>query len=127
MRESIAAALEKLDPFDHAFVDAVLRIQGIDELPTSEQFRAARAVLDAYYSALMRAPASTSPLDEEWLEGHTLESAASQFAFLFTQYSVLYLSQASDAQIAAFTQWWQTGEPPMPPALHVRSRAAAGH
>ena len=112
MQLNSAQTLEQLDPFDHAFVDAVLRIRGVDEMPTFEQFKDAILVLEAYYSALMKAPSSKDPRDEGWLDGHTIESAASQFAFLFNRFDVLYVSQATHEQLAAFTEWWTTGDMP---------------
>jgi len=124
----LADSFEDLDPFDAAFVEAVLRIQGIDEVPTREQLRAALQELNDYIGALSRAPRSDDPVDAEWLDGHTLDSAASQFAFLFMQYGVLRVSQASRDQMAAFNHWWQTGElPTRPSSLHDRNTAAVAH
>lgn len=39
-------SLEKLEPFDHAFVDAVLQLRGIDEQPTFGQLKSALSVLN---------------------------------------------------------------------------------
>src|SRR5690349_6666981 len=77
----VADCLEDLDPFDAAFVEAVLHIQGIDEIPTRVQQHAALQLLNDYIGALSRVPHSDDPVDVEWLDGHTLDSAASQFAF----------------------------------------------
>lgn len=108
-------ALTALDPFDFAFVDAVLHMQGVEGQPTAEEARAAHSVLDSYFAALMRAPISADPQDDEWLEGHTLESAAAQFAFLFFHFGVLSVNHATGRQRAAFSGWWATGE--LPPDL----------
>jgi hypothetical protein len=129
MRIAIVSAqsLQELDPFDYAFVEAVLRLQGIDVVPSQKQLHVAIQVLNDYFAALMRAPESRDPIDAEWLDGHTLDSAAAEFAFLFMHYNVLYVSQASGEQLAAFSHWWSTGEQPTQPSLHVHRTAAAGH
>jgi hypothetical protein len=112
MQIGTAANLSTLDPFDHFFVDAVLHLRGIDTEPTLDQLREACAVLDAFYRAVMKAPESEHPVDIEWLEGHSMDSAAAQFAFLYTQFGLIYLSQADVRQVDAWKFWWRTGEVP---------------
>ncbi len=69
-----AESLEQLDPFDHAFVDAVLHLRGIDEPPSLEEFREALAELGTYYAALQAS--SPAPRAMRWLRvdlAHRLE------------------------------------------------------
>ncbi len=103
-------SLEQLDPFDHAFVDALLLLQGVDGPPTLDEFRAALEDLSSYYSALELAPPSTTALDDSWPEGQSIDIAAAQLAFLFSRFGVLYRSQATAMQLAAFQRWWVTGD-----------------
>lgn len=107
---SFAQSLLELDPFDHAFVDAVLRLRGIFELPSVDELKSALDELNRYYTALMQAPVSSDPADEPWLRGQSIDAAASRFAFLFTQFGVLYVSQATPRQRAALDAWWETGD-----------------
>lgn len=100
-------SLSMLEGFDLYFVEAVLRIRGAGDDPTTEQLRAARAQFDGYYAAVIRTP-EPDDVDKEWLDGHTFDSAAAQFAFLYTQFGVIYVSQATADEIAAFTRWWTT-------------------
>lgn len=105
-------SLRLLDAFDRCFVEAVLRLRGITAEPAALQLRGACAQLDAYYAAITRAPEPQHDLDEQWLDGHTFSSAAEQLAFLFTQFGVLYVSQATAAQLQALNLWWTSGALP---------------
>ena len=103
-------SLSLLDGFDRYFVEAVLRIQGVNGLPTTEQVRSACAQLDGYYAAVMRAPEPAHTDDEEdWLDSHTFTSAAAELAFLYTQFGVIDMRQATTAETAAFKRWWLSG------------------
>ncbi len=105
-----ALSLEELDPFDHAFVDALLLLRGVDVPPSFEEFAAAMEELARYYSALELAPPSTTALDDEWIEGQSIDVAAALLAYLFNRFGVLYRSQAAPAQLAAFQRWWTMGD-----------------
>ena len=108
-----AQSLDQLDPFDHAFVDALLHLRGVDGPPALEEFRHALAELASYYGALELAPPSSTALDDVWLEGQSMDVAGAQLAYLFNRFGVLYRSQATTAQLAAFQQWWATGDESM--------------
>lgn len=110
MTPNTAESLEQLDPFDHAFVDAVLHLRGIDEPPSYDEFRSALDELASYYGALALAPPSTTALDDTWLDGQSIDVAAAQLAFLYCRFGVLYRSQAKPLQLAAFHRWWATGD-----------------
>jgi hypothetical protein len=110
MTPHAAQSLEQLDPFDHAFVDAILHLHGIDEPPSYEDFRFALDQLASYYSALALAPPSGTALDDTWLEGQPIEQAAAQLAFLYCRFGVLYRSQATPMQLLTFQRWWSTGD-----------------
>jgi hypothetical protein len=103
-------SLDQLDPFDHAFVDALLHLGGVDGPPALEEFRVALDELARYYSALELAPPSSTALDDAWLEGQSMDVAGAQLAYLFHRFGVLYRSQATTAQLSAFQQWWTTGD-----------------
>lgn len=104
-----AESLEQLDPFDHAFVDAVLHLRGIDEPPSLEEFHQALAELGTYYSALQASKTAPRTPEDDWTGG-SVESAAAELAYLFSRFGVLYRSQARPAQLAAFQRWWATGD-----------------
>jgi hypothetical protein len=108
-----AESLEQLDPFDHAFVDAVLHLREIDEPPSYEEFRSALDELASYYGALALAPPGGTALDDTWLEGQPIDQAAAQLAFLYCRFGVLYRSQATPMQLLAFNRWWATGDDTM--------------
>jgi len=110
MTPVLAQSLEQLDPFDHAFVDALLHLRGVDGPPTPEEFAAAHGELVEYYGALELAPASGTAIDDDWLEGQSIEAAAAQLAYLYSRFGVLYRSQATPMQLVAFHRWWATGE-----------------
>ena len=107
-----AESLEQLDPFDHAFVDAVLHLRGIDEPPSLEEFREALAELGTYYSALQASSPAPRATEDDW-SGGSVESAAAELAYLFSRFGVLYRSQARPSQLAAFQRWWATGDDTM--------------
>jgi hypothetical protein len=113
MTPQTANSLEQLDPFDHAFVDAVLHLHGIDEPPSFDEFRLALDELASYYNALALAPPGGNALDDTWLEGQPIDHAAAQLAFLYCRFGVLYRSQASPMQLLAFQRWWATGDDTM--------------
>jgi hypothetical protein len=104
------SSFESLDPFDHAFVDALLHLHGVDGPPTREEFSDALEELARYYSALELAPPSSTAIDDEWLEGQSIDVAAAQLAYLFSRFGVLYRSQATPAQLTAFQLWWANGD-----------------
>ena len=105
-----AQSFEQLDPFDHAFVDTLLHLRGVDEPPSYEEFREALQELGRYYSALELAPPSTTALDDQWLSGESIDMAAAQLAYLFDRFGVLYRSQATSLQLLTFQRWWTTGD-----------------
>ena len=110
MTPQTAHSLDQLDPFDNAFVDVLLHLRGIHEPPSYDEFKDALDELASYYSALELAPPNSTALDDEWLEGQSIDSAASQLAFLYHRFGVLYRSQATTAQLTAFQRWWITGD-----------------
>jgi hypothetical protein len=110
MTPETAQSLEQLDPFDHAFVDTLLHLRGVDEPPSYEEFRDALAELGRYYSALELAPPCSTALDDTWPEGHSIDAAAAQLAYLYNRFGVLYRSQAKPGQLAAFQRWWTSGD-----------------
>ena len=110
MTPVFAQSLEQLDPFDHAFVDALLHLRGVDGPPSAEEFSAAHGELMDYYSALELAPACSTAIDDAWIEGQSIQAAAAQLAYLYSRFGVLYRSQATPTQLAAFQRWWTTGE-----------------
>ncbi|RYZ58425.1 MAG: hypothetical protein EOP08_16275, partial [Proteobacteria bacterium] len=110
MTPETAQSLEQLDPFDHAFVDTLLHLRGVDEPPSYDEFSAALKELGRYYSALELAPPSTTALDDQWIAGESIDMAAAQLAYLFDRFGVLYRSQASPLQLLAFQRWWATGD-----------------
>jgi hypothetical protein len=105
-----APSFDQLDPFDHAFVDALLHLRGVDGPPDADEYTAAYAELAEYYAALELAPACSTALDDEWLEGQSIEAAAAQLAYLYSRFGVLYRSQATPTQLLAFQRWWTTGD-----------------
>jgi hypothetical protein len=107
-----------LDGFDRYFVDAVLQIRGVLDVPSPEQLREACTQLDAYYAAVMRAPEPPAADDEDWLDGHTFDSAATQAAYLYLHFGVVHVGQATAAETQAFSDWWLNG-------LLARARKAA--
>jgi hypothetical protein len=108
-----ARSLDQLDVFDHAFVDTVLHLRGIDEPPDLEDFQAALDELGSYYSALALAPAGGTALDDTWFDGQSIDQAAAQLAFLYCRFGLLYRSQATPLQLLAFQRWWATGDDTM--------------
>ena len=110
MTPHFATSLDQLDPFDHAFVDAVLHLQGIDEPPSFAEFKSALDELASYYTALELAPPGGNALDDTWLEGQPIDGAAAQLAFLYCRFGLLYRSQATPLQLLAFQRWWATGD-----------------
>ena len=110
MTLEVAQSLEQLDPFDHAFVDTVLHLHGVDEPPSYEEFRNALAELGRYYGALELAPPCSTALDDTWPDGQSIDAAAAQLAYLYNRFGVQYRSQAKPSQLAAFQRWWSTGD-----------------
>ena len=103
---------DRLDPFDHAFVEAVLLLRGIDGIPTSHELSEALATLNSFFSALMKTPVSRELDDFEHLDADSLDTAATMYAFLYTQFGLVYWAHASAEHLAAFAHWQCTGELP---------------
>jgi len=112
MTPTAAHSLEQLDPFDHAFVDALLHLRGVDDEPSFDEFKAALDELGEYYAALELAPASSTAIDDDWMEGHSIDATAAQLAYLYSRFGVLYRSQATPTQLHSFQRWWMTGDEP---------------
>ncbi|MEO8313369.1 MAG: hypothetical protein ABI645_01125 [Pseudomonadota bacterium] len=104
---------DQLDPFDHAFVNTLLCLRGVEEPPSYAEFAETLQELANYYSALVLAPPSCTAIDDDWLEGQSIDSAAAQLAFLYYRFGLLYRSQAKPSQLAAFQRWWATGDEAM--------------
>jgi hypothetical protein len=113
MTPSAARSLEQLDPFDHAFVDALLHLRGVDQQPSFEEFKSALDELGEYYEALELAPPSCTSIDDDWTDGQSIDAAAAQLAYLYSRFGVLYRSQATPTQLHSFQRWWMTGDEPM--------------
>lgn len=106
MQTRSAPSLSLLDGFDRYFVEAVLRIRGIYAEPMASQMQDACSALDSYYNAIVNAPPSERAADENWLDGHTFDSAAAQSAFLFIKFGVVDASRATAQELEAFNSWW---------------------
>jgi hypothetical protein len=119
MTPTAAHSLEQLDPFDHAFVDALLHLHGVDDEPSFPEFKSALEELGKYYAALELSPPSGNAIDDNWIAGQSIEAAAAQLAYLYSRFGVLYRSQATPPQLLAFTRWWNTGDEPM--SLDIRA------
>jgi hypothetical protein len=103
---SRAQSVEKLDPFDSAFVDALLLLRGVDEPPTMEEFSGALATLNRFYSALMKAPLAG---DAE-LTGENLYAQAMGYACLYERFGLVSFGAATRAQVDAVAAWISSGE-----------------
>jgi hypothetical protein len=102
-----ALSLDQLDPYNHAFVETVLKLQGVAESPTLEQFSAAMQTLSAFYLELAAAMDRGDKLNEDWLEGKDPSEAGQEDAFYFVSFGTAILP--SDEQVHAFHRW--TGAP----------------
>ena len=101
---------EQLDPFDHAFVDTLLHLRGVDDEPTVDELGSALDELRQYYAALELAPPSITSIDDEWIDGQSIDAAAAQLAYLYNRFGVLFRSQATPGQLHSFQRWWTTGD-----------------
>lgn len=103
--------VEKLDPFDSAFVDALLLLRGIDEPPNLDQFTDALSTLNRFYTALMKAPLARDAEDVDVTED-SLYTQALSFACLYERFGLVSFSHATEEQIDAVTAWVRTGDLP---------------
>jgi hypothetical protein len=103
--------VEKLDPFDSAFVDALLLLRGVDEPPTLEQFTGALSTLNRFYTALMKAPLARDVEDAEITED-SLYSQAMSYACLYECFGLASFGQATLQQRDAVAQWVANGDLP---------------
>jgi hypothetical protein len=103
--------VEKLDPFDSAFVDGLLLLRGVDEPPTMQQFTEALSTLNRFYTALMKAPLARDAEDVDVTED-SLYSQAMSFACLYECFGLVSFSHATDEQTDAVTTWVRSGDLP---------------
>lgn len=103
--------VEKLDPFDSAFVDALLLLRGVDEPPTLDEFTDALATLNRFYTALMKAPL-TRDAEEVDVTEDSLYTQAMGFACMYEWFGLVSFSQATDQQIEAVASWVRSGDLP---------------
>ena len=102
-------SVEKLDPFDSAFVDALLLLRGVDEPPTLQQFTDALATLNRFYTELMKAPLTRDAEDIEVTED-SLYSQAMSYACLYERFRLVSFSQATSEQKDAVANWISNGD-----------------
>ena len=111
-----AQVADRWNPFDRAFVEAVLEVRGVHVNPTLEDFRHAVAILSEYYTALTLTPVAREgealAFDGGYPDHELLGSVATQCAFLFTQYGIACWSHAGIEQTEAYTRWRDTGKLP---------------
>jgi hypothetical protein len=103
--------VERLDPFDSAFVDALLLLRGVDEPPTLDQFTGALATLNQFYTALMKAPLARDAEDLDVTED-SLYTQAMNFACLYEWFGLVSFSHATEDQTDAVTAWVRSGDLP---------------
>jgi hypothetical protein len=106
-----AQSIEKLDPFDSAFVDALLLLRGVDEPPTLDEFTSALATLNRFYTALMKAPLDRDAEDVEVTE-ESLYTQAMSYACLYEYFGLVSFSQATRWQMDAVSAWVNSGNLP---------------
>lgn len=101
---------DKLDPFNRAFVTAVLRMNGIRGTANLEQFKAAIMTMSDYYTAMAAsADAGAALEDDSWLEGLDIADAGQLAAFCFVRFGTITPPDAG--QRAAFDRWRGVGAP----------------
>jgi hypothetical protein len=101
--------VEKLDPFDSAFVDALLLLRGVDEPPTIEEFTDALATLNRFYTALMKAPLARDAEEVEVTED-SLFSQAMRYACLYERFGLVTFSEATPEQVDTVGAWVSSGD-----------------
>lgn len=108
--------VEKLDPFDSAFIDALLLLRGVDEPPTPDEFTDALSTLNRFYTALMKAPLSRDAEDVEVTED-SLYTQALSYACLYERFGLVSFSQATCEQLDTVAAWVSSGDLPTAPAF----------
>jgi hypothetical protein len=116
--------VEKLDPFDSAFVDALLLLRGVDEPPSLQEFTDALATLNRFYTALMKAPLARDAEGAEFTED-SLYNQAMGYACLYECFGLVSLSQATAAQRESVASWVSSGDLPTSRSLAVATPAIA--
>jgi hypothetical protein len=92
-------------------MDKGLRFRGAS-IHSQEDIDAAVVALVGYIDAVQGSSTARSESDATWLQEAPHDVAAELAAFLYTQYGLIYRSQASDKQLVAFERWRKTGRLP---------------
>jgi hypothetical protein len=103
MEQFSERSLEQLDPYNHAFVATVLRLQEIAGTPTMEQFQGALKTLTDYYMELAAATDRGEDIDEDWLEGKDAGFAGQEHAFYFVKFGIVTIPDPE--QVHALQRW----------------------
>jgi hypothetical protein len=82
-------------------MDKGLRFRGAS-IHSQEDIDAAVVALVGYIDAVQGSSTARSESDATWLQEAPHDVAAELSAFLYTQYGLIYRSQASDKQLVAF-------------------------
>lgn len=103
MEQLPTRSFEQLDPYNHAFVETVLRLQGTVGHPSLEEFAAALRTLGFYYEELAAATDRGDQVDESWLEDRDPADAGREHAFYFVQFGTVTLPSVE--QEHALQRW----------------------
>jgi hypothetical protein len=94
---------ESPDAYERAFVNTVLRLQGVTDAPTEPQYADALRTFQQYRISVARMRQRDLAVDDGWLKGRLPEPAAVEHAFLFVRFDSVLLPNAG--QLKALNEW----------------------
>jgi hypothetical protein len=90
-------------PYARAFIDTVLRLDGVHGMPTGRQIERAVSTFHLYGSVVSAVRPCDFSKTGAWLRGRLPEPAAIEHAFMFVQFNTVLPPNAG--QIKALNDW----------------------